>query len=224
MHTPPRASARVLTRSLLVTFLGASVLFAGCSKAWFQTGPLSGITGGTGITTTSVASGAFVTPTFTTAVYRFIDENTADVYLTDIPLARLADQSDSLGDVTGSIVHVHVFLTPKAGRTPIDETATNATVRHVIFAGGTDVGNGRPAQGIYSGAGFVLTNTIGKSALNGSIREVSARLSAGSPTFADALGPSVIRGSFSASLDDPASRTIAARVATLGNELSAQNR
>jgi hypothetical protein len=224
MRTLPRASARVLSISLLAPILGTLALTTGCSKAWFQTGPLSGITGGTGITTTSVATGAFISPTFGTAVYRFIDENTADVYLTDIPLARLADESDTLSDVTGSIVHVHVFLTPKAGRTPIDQTATNATVRHVIFAGGSDVGNAAPAQGIYSGAGFVLTSTIGKTSLNGSIREVSARLSAGSPAFADALGPSMIRGSFSAALDDPASRTIAARVASLGNTLSAQSR
>src|SRR5688572_17653484 len=48
--------------------------------------------------------------------------------------------------VSGQILHVELLWRPKPGATPVESTATNATVRHVIFSNGE--------VGIYGGAGF----------------------------------------------------------------------
>lgn len=140
-----------------------------------------------------------------TSVYRGIDENTADVYVTDLPLSRLADPEDNLADASGMIVHVHIFLVPKAGSTPIDATASNAAVRQVVLASG--------ATGVYGGGGFVsVRDEIGDENFGAVIRGSSVRLVRRGPGFADRLGPSTVRGTLSARRDERAARAIAARM------------
>ena len=85
-------------------------------------------------TTRGESSGA-LTPQFTTAAYFPTDQNTADIYLSDIPASELANPATDLTGKGGNIVHIHVFLIPSAGMTPIENTACNITVRHLILAG-----------------------------------------------------------------------------------------
>jgi hypothetical protein len=86
------------------------------------------------------------------AVYAAQDRNTADLYLTDLPMERLSAEDDTLAGLSGTIVHVSIFLVPTAGRTPIDVTAVNASIRQVVIADGV--------VGVYSGGGFVDVEEI----------------------------------------------------------------
>lgn len=141
------------------------------------------------------------------AVYAAQDRNTADLYLTDLPIERLAAEDDTLAGVSGTIVHVSIFLVPTAGRTPIDVTAVNASIRQAVISDGV--------IGVYSGGGFVDVGEIGAEGLEGQIREASVRLTRQSAGFVDALGPSLLSGRFSAKLDSSRSRLLGARLGAM---------
>jgi hypothetical protein len=155
----------------------------------------------------SIADGRTLATTLPTAVYAWLDENTADIYMTDLPLDRLADLSDDLDDLAGSIVHVQLFLTPHAGKTPIDDTAVNVAIRHAIIS--------RGAAGLYSGAGFALTGEPGNPQLRGRLRQGTVRLALRTPDFADLLGPARISGVIAAQLDEPTASVLSRRMTAL---------
>ena len=175
----------------------AAALPAGCISLGFTGGPL----------VASSADGSTRLETdLPTGVYGFVDENTANFYLTDLPLARLADPADRLADASGVLVHVHLFLVPKAGRTPVDATASNAAVRVFVLSGG--------AIGMYGGGGFLLpTGDPGDETLSGKLAEASLRLLRRTSDFADRLGPSILAGSVTGRRDDAAAQACAGRVA-----------
>lgn len=179
-------------------------MLSGCSSLW-----PSGWLGGSGnaLRSSSIETDDTLEPVFPTAVYRYTDENTAEVFLTDLPLDRLADESDPLNDVTGSIVQVQIFLIPWAGRTPIATTALNASVRHAVISQGI--------AGLYSGGGFVMSDEPGDDALSGRIRQATLRLAFATPDFADRLGPTRAVGSFSATLDEETAAVLAQRLSRL---------
>lgn len=97
--------------------------------------------------------------------------------------------------MTGNILHIHMFLYPKAGRTPIDFTASNATITHVVLADG--------AYGVYSGGGFLLPSgkTAGK-AIKGRLEEATLRPVSATSGFADLLGWNHLSGSIAAGRDE----------------------
>jgi hypothetical protein len=172
-------------------------------------GGLAGCTGyrapGGPVVVRSADGTARLDTTLPTGVYAPIDEQSADIYLTDLPLARLADPNDRLRDVTGMVVHIHMFLVPRAGKTPVDATASNAAVRVFVLAEG--------AVGVFGGGGFLMpSGTPGDETLSGSIGEASLRLLRRTPDFADRLGPSILAGGIGAKLDEEASRVLAGRV------------
>lgn len=151
-------------------------------------------------------------PAFSTVVYTSPDQNTADVYLTDLPLERVGDPVDPLRDVEGSVVHIHIFLVPHAGRTPIDPSACNASVRHAVMAGGV--------AGLYGGGGFVYPDgRPGRPAFSADVSEATLRLLRASPGFTDRLHTAVISGGFSARKDEAAAGAIAQRLQQLIGEL-----
>jgi hypothetical protein len=155
-------------------------------------------------------AGAFLAPAFQTGVYRSTDPNTADLFLTDIPLSRLTDPADTLADAEGSVLHLHMFLVPAAGKTPIDSSACNASIRHVVLSHG--------AIGFYGGGGFFYPNdTPGDAQMQGTIAEASLRLVRASRDFNDLLGSSVAEGTLNAALDDKMAKAIAARLDALAN-------
>lgn len=151
-------------------------------------------------------------PTLTSAVYQASDGSTADFYLTDLPLDRLANIDDKLDGVSGTLIHVSVFLRPKAGRTPIDSTACNAAVRQLIVSDG--------ALGLYSGGGFVAPTDFGKDQVTGSIEGATIRLVRATNDFADLLGPSELNGTFIAQYNAEAARALSQRMLQLSSTLA----
>ena len=70
-------------------------------------------------------------------------------------------------------VVIRMFWRPKAGRTPIDSNATNATMHYVIFDG-----ESASEVDIYSGAGFVFPKQkLGEGRLNLGVWQADLRLS-----------------------------------------------
>jgi hypothetical protein len=188
---------------LLPMPVGLSIL-AGCWTGWADAVVSPG---SSRMDTGSIADGRTLTTTLPTAVYTWLDENTADIYMTDLPLDRLGDLSDGLDDLAGSIVHVQLFLTPHAGKTPIDDTAVNVAVRHAILS--------RGAAGLYSGAGFAFIGEPGGPQLRGRLRQGTMRLSFRTPDFADLLGPSRISGVIAAQLDEATAAVLSRRMTAL---------
>ena len=131
-------------------------------------------------------SGNVLTGDFTTAVYAFDDRNNVDVVL----IEGTAEQPTQA-------VHIRMHWEPRAGRTPIDENATNATVRYIVFTG--------DGAGVYSGSGFLFPESnIGGGSFRGELRETAMRLADASENFSDRLGLAHATGGFRAKLDEAA--------------------
>jgi hypothetical protein len=142
--------------------------------------------------------------TLPTNAYTARDRNTADVYLTDLPPDALKPGAD-LSEVWGQLVHLHLFVAPKPGSTPIATSACSVTVRAVVIA--------RGEIGVYGGGGFLDPETEpGDSVLEGSMRRASCRLVAKTPGFMDRLGASSFQADFTAARDEPGARSLAARL------------
>lgn len=94
---------------------------------------------------------------------------------------------------------IRVMWAPKAGLTPINPDATNATIQYVVFANRrTEEGYFREV-GVYSGAGFLyLDSEPGDASLTASLWEADLLLADRSDRFKDLLGQSTLRGSFTA--------------------------
>lgn len=133
-------------------------------------------------TLTSYDAGTVLTIEPKFQAYYAADPNTADFYLSDLPAEAFADGAD-LSRFSGSLVHVHMFLAPKAGATPIAFSANSVTVRQLIIAEGQ--------LGQYSGGGFLLpSGTAGDSTFGGRLKDATMRLTARTPGFVDRLGAS----------------------------------
>lgn len=169
----------------------------------------------------SLESTAALVPAIRTACYRRIDADSADLYFSDISESRLADPADDLADAAGSIMHIHFFLEPSPGNTPIDDTACNATVRQVIFAP-AEGGSSGQVFGIYGGGGFFFSSgSIGDDNFGGSMRQGTHRLLSSTPGFKDVLGPASIDGSVVAVRDDALALQIESRMAQFNRKAQA---
>lgn len=151
---------------------------------------------------------AVMTPKISTAVYTSADDNTADVYLSDLPLVTLRDPAADLSTATGNLIHIHLFLFPAPGRIPLREGAFDATIHHLILAGGQ--------AGCYQGGGFIMpSHPPGDGDFSAQIQDFTMRLGCATPAFADRLGAPRLTGQFSAERDDAAARAIAERISHL---------
>ncbi len=112
-------------------------------------------------------------------------------YLSDVGLERLLR-----GPVQrGSVVHIDLLWMPKAGATPMDSSATNASIRYLIMVDGE--------IGVYAGAGFCRPHgEAGDQRLTITVREASLNLLEATDGFIDLLGPTELSGSFTATLSD----------------------
>lgn len=181
----------------------------------FTVSVLSGCTflggGDTALTFDARTTNSILQPAYTTAVYRAIDENTLDVYLTDLPTDRLVEAAEgrlSSPLPPGNITRVHLFLNPRAGYTPIDYTAANASITHIVVSG--------EIYGVYTGAGFVLPSTTpGDSTFSGKTSGANLRLVSTTPGFEDRLGPSELTGRITAQRDDAKADTLGALVSAM---------
>lgn len=135
------------------------------------------------------------------------DASTADLYFTDLGEESLRVGAP-LDGVSGTIVHIHLFAIPKAGKTPIDRTASTATVRTLVIAQGH--------IGVYGGGGFMMpSGTPGGRTFGGSIAAASIRLTGTTPGFEDRIGAGEFSASVAAPLDDATARRVAARLEEL---------
>lgn len=175
----------IARRAPLPALLVALLLVPSC-------GTLPG--GGSSILFDSTAHNHVLRPVFSTQVFTADDINTADVYLTDIP--GLGTPEATGEGMTGNVVHIHMFLYPKAGQTPIDFTASNTTITHVVLANG--------AYGVYSGAGFLLpsNNPTKGSTFKGHIADATMMPVSATSGFDDLLGWNELSGSIAAKRDD----------------------
>lgn len=164
----------------------------------------------------SVAKNATLAPAIHTSVFTAADGNTADVYMTDLPPevwstfveAPTEETASRLQAACGVIVHLHLFIAPRPGNTPIDDTASNLTIRLLVLS--------RGSVGLYGGGGFLAAHVSPKdTTFRGTIRKASMRPIKLAPTFSDRLGPSELNGSFSAKADPQMARELEALTRSL---------
>ena len=117
---------------------------------------------------------------------------------TSLLLSDVSLEQWKRGDVRdGQALHVQLLWQPKPGATPLDETATNISISHVIVSSGE--------IGIYAGGGFAIPRgTPGDDHLSLALRDASIELSDSTSGFQDLLSPARMTGSITASLDDDA--------------------
>lgn len=190
-----------------------ALLFLGVSLGLGTVPVLGGCTGPVGVRgyrLVSMEDRTTLRPRFTEVAYLHEDENTADIYFTDLPRSALQPGSD-LSEVSGHIVHVHMFMRPRAGRTPIDPDASTAAVTHVVIA--------RGRVGVYQGGAFLQpSGPPGDDRWRGRIRGGTVRLEHASEGFRDQLGASQLSSSFVAANDRSTARLIERRLRELLRE------
>ena len=175
---------------LTVSLIGAVLIVAvsmigGCSV-------FSGVGGASTPVFVSGQTGDRLSIDYPDGVYQESDNNTADLYFSTIE--GVGEPGVPMSGVSGSVLHVHMFLEPRAGKTPIDFTAANITVTHILVAEG--------AIGVYGGAGFMLpSGDAGASTFGGRLREVTLRPTALTDGFSDKLGWNELGGTLQAQRD-----------------------
>lgn len=97
---------------------------------------------------------------------------------------------------------IRMMWQPKAGLTPINPDATNATIHYIVFANRRTNEGFYKEVGVYSGAGFLhLDSKPGDARLNASLWQADILLADRSDRFKDLLGQSTLRGSLTAQRD-----------------------
>ncbi len=162
---------------------------AGCG-AGTRLMPWSGATGGS-LRVESLGDERVVLPgRFESAVYADRGIETSFL-ICDRPISEFLQG----GVESGRVIHVELLWSPKAGATPIEDSATNASIRYIIFSAGE--------VGIYAGAGFArLKGTPGDEVFGLAIQDASLKLIDSTPGFNDLLTPARLTGSFGARLDN----------------------
>jgi len=118
---------------------------------------------------------------------------------------------DGTIDEPRQAVVIRMLWMPRAGRTPIDANATNATVHYLIFDG-DDVG-------VYGGAGYLYPGRKpGRAKLKAGLWQANVSISDASEGFEDKLGTAMIEGRFTAERDDVQTRTAVQKLHKLIHE------
>lgn len=202
-HTPTPFEANMTKQNTITTLLLAILLMlTACS--------------GTHVELVSSTQPYALEPAITTAVYSYKDENTVDIFLTDIDpdLFRPSSDGEPQPPIVGQITQISMFIRPFPGRTPIDPTAANAAVRHAVFTG-----NG---TGIYAGGGFLLPKS---SAQSGTFRATTSQstlvLRALTPGFEDRLGPVRLRAKLRADHDERTARRMRLAIDKIADQAAA---
>lgn len=182
----------------LIALAAFAPVFFGCSPS---------VGASSGVRLNGINTQIGLRPRLATKAYLSTDSSGASMYFTDLSDQALTPGSDLTG-VSGTIVHIHLFAIPKAGKTPIDRTASTATVRTLVLAEGH--------IGVYGGGGFMMpSGKPGERSFGGSISNASIRLTGSTPGFEDRIGA----GEFSASVAAPLDEAVARRIATRLEEL-----
>ena len=123
----------------------------------------------------------------------------ADVALDDLLRGEVTD---------GNVVHLDLLWYPKAGSTPMDSSATNLSIRFVVFAGGE--------VGLYGGAGFgVPEGSPASDRMSLLIRDASLTLLDSTDGFVDLLSPARLTGQVTAQRSERVTRQMRFAVSQL---------
>lgn len=147
---------------------------------------------------------AVLTADYVSTVYYHDPNGETSFLLTDVPAAELL-----AGEVKhAQVMHLQLLWRPKAGATPMDSTATNATIRHVIVVDGE--------VGVYGGAGFALpSGEPERGRISVALRDATIRLLESTDRFNDPLTPARITGNFTAENDPQLARKVHRAVSQL---------
>lgn len=172
----------------------ATVLLAMCSGAACLAGCSSIGGGGSPRAASTSPEGGSLSLDLPTRCFTARDGNWADFYLTDLP-AEVFHAGADASTMRGTIFHLHMFLNPKAGRTPLSPSASTCIVRVLVIADGQ--------IGVYGGGGFMSRGGgVDEASLTARLRAGTLELTRATPGFADALGQAVVSGTFSCPRDD----------------------
>ncbi len=158
----------------VAALLGAAVMLAGCG------GPGGALT----IRSTELGNDAMLAGDFDTAVYAASGQQRLDLVL-------LAGPAES----PRRAMHVRMFWKPMAGATPFDPSATNTTVRLMVFEG--------EEAGVYAGGGLLRPRSkVGKEQFKATLRNATLRLLDATEAYRDPLGAAVAAGDITARRHD----------------------
>jgi hypothetical protein len=176
------------SRTLILTLLGLTTA-AGCAS-----GRVSGSLRAESLGDDRV----YLDGVYETAVYTDLNTTETSFFITDIPMDELL-----AGDITtGMVIHFGLLWEPSAGKTPMDTSATNVTVRYIVFTDGE--------MGIYGGAGFAIPKgEPGKGPMSLVLRDASMTLLDSTDGFIDLLSPGRLTGTITAGLDKQRSQQMA---------------
>jgi hypothetical protein len=169
----------------MVMILSIAALLAGCGSL----NPTAIFHGGGGALSVESLSNEAVSMRggFQTGLYSFDGDEHITVLLYDGPI-----------DNPTQAVTIRLLWRPQAGKTPIDPTATNATVHYVILGG--EAGQ---AVGVYAGAGFLYPGSaLGRDTMSAELWDASIKLTDSNAAFNDLLGNAKVEGGFRARRDD----------------------
>ncbi len=171
--------------------------------------PLMGCESSGSLAFRSISTGGRFEASYPTCVYRPVDGNAADVFLTDLPPEHWNLDSD-LSGASGTLVHIHMFLAPRAGSTPLTPTASNMTMRCIVVS--------RGRVGVYAGGGlFDQDGPPGDDSFSGRLSRASLKLLHADEGFHDALGPCEVGGTVRARRDDTFATILSARAGGLAS-------
>jgi hypothetical protein len=132
---------------------------------------------------------------FDSVIYRFEDDNGATLVM----LRGTPERPEAAATI-------RLFWRPRAGTTPMDSTATNATMHYVLFGDGG-------ALAIYSGAGFLLTDDRpGEVTFKGTVTGATLRLSETTEGFDQGITRADLRGKVVAKRNDIAASELISHI------------
>lgn len=129
-----------------------------------------------------------------------------ELWLTDIPLEDLL--SGNVRD--GQVLHLELLWRPKAGQTPLDATATNVAIRHVIFAD--------EEVGVYSGGGYGWPSGSPDTTLTIDMEDATMSLQVSTSGFVDLLSPATVTGRATGTYDAQRARQLSIAIDDLVSE------
>lgn len=128
-----------------------------------------------------------LTGQFQAGYYQFHDENRITLVL--------MEGSEEAPD---QVLIVRMLWLPRGSKTPVNRNATNAAIKHIIFAGVN-----HEIVGIYGGGGYYYPKqTPGKNTIKGAIWDGSMALQHQTAGFADRLGRVQIDGKITITRED----------------------
>lgn len=190
--------------ALMTTARAALLVLVACTAL-----PLPGCGSSSALRVQSAVQGTYLEPEWLTNVFTNPDRETTQIILSDLsPDDLRAALSGNAGGAAGNVVTINMFVRPKAGKTPIDDTACNATITHVVLAGS--------GYGVYGGGGFVLpSSSFEDASFNARMSRATLKFLASRGGFTDQLESSEIGGRIGATREDALTKELSSRLTVM---------